>query len=76
MLRRRHKKPTEVIAAPWTIIWNKCIINKAQDIGSIQYEKYTVNVEIFRMGVIFTFFALLSSTRKLPPHENKTHMHL
>ena len=28
----------------------------------------------FRVGVIFTFFALLSSPRKLPPRENKTHM--
>ena len=30
----------------------------------------------FRVGVIFAFFALLSSSRKLPPRENKTHMPL
>ena len=30
----------------------------------------------FRAGVIFSFFALLSSMRKLPPHKNKTHMPL
>ena len=30
----------------------------------------------FRVGVIFAFFALLPSSRKLPPRENKTHMPL
>ena len=30
----------------------------------------------FRVGVIFAFFALLSSSRKLPQRENKTHMPL
>ena len=30
----------------------------------------------FRMGVIFTFFALLSFSRKLPPCVNNTHMPL
>ena len=35
----------------------------------------TVNVEIFAWGN-FRFFALSSSSRKLPPRENKTHMPL
>ena len=30
----------------------------------------------FHLRVIFVFFVLLSSSRKLPPHENKTHMPL
>ena len=27
-----------------------------------------------RVGVIFALFAILSSSRKLPPRENKSHM--
>ena len=30
----------------------------------------------FRVGVISTFFAILPSSRKFPPRENKTHMTL
>ena len=39
-------------------------------------EAYTVNMEIFGVGVIFAFFKLLSSSRKLPPRKNKTDMPL